>query len=151
MPRQAQKAKHWHGCKKAKNRGGGDIALQGKAFQKWRMIGNHQPCRKNQGQANTNVHSGADRRVAENVEPTITGQMRPNQHGVLGSQDPSNGLSRSYGDGCVTSTATGVPGALSFPARSTAVTGCQLRGPGSSDATQTPGGGDKTGGGGWPA
>src|SRR2546430_6434802 len=31
-------------------------ALQGKAFQKWRMIGNHQPCRKNQGQANTNVH-----------------------------------------------------------------------------------------------
>src|SRR6266576_3232124 len=51
----------------------------------------------------------------------IPRQMRTDQHEVLGSQDASNRLTRIYGDGCATSTTTGVPGSLSFPARSTAV------------------------------
>src|SRR6266699_2729172 len=63
-----------------------------------------------------------NRRDAENVEPTVTRQMRTYQHEVAGPQVASNRLTRIYGDGCVTSTATGVLGTLSFQARSTAVT-----------------------------
>src|SRR5213080_4903429 len=122
MPRQAQKPKNGNGSEEAENRGGGDIALQRKAFQEWGMIGNHEPCAENQSQTNTHVNTRANRRVAEDVEPTITGQMRANRHRVLDSQDASNCATRIYGDGCVTSTTTGAPGALSFPARSTAVT-----------------------------
>ncbi len=122
MPRQAQKPKDGNRTQEAEYRGGGDIALQRKAFQEWGMIGNDQPCGENQSQANTDVNSGANRRVAEDVEPAITGQMWTNQHEALVSQDANIRLTRIYGDGCVTSTSTGAPGALSFPARSTAVT-----------------------------
>src|SRR6266436_1735446 len=122
MAWQAQKPKDGNRGKKTENRGGGDIALQRKAFQEWGMIGNHQPYGENQTQTNTHVNTGANRHVAEHMEPTITGQMRTYQHKVLGSQDSSLRLTRIYGDGCVTSTTTGAPGSLSFPARSTAVT-----------------------------
>jgi len=122
MPRQAQKPQNGNRSEETENRGGGDIAFHRKAFQEWRMIGNHQPRGENQRQTNTHIHAGANRRVAEDMEPTITGQMRTYQHEVLGSQDASNRLTRIYGDGGVTSTTTGAPSALSFPARSTAVT-----------------------------
>jgi hypothetical protein len=56
------------------------------------------------------------------MEPAVSRQMRTNQHEVLGSQDASNRLTRIYDNGCATSTTTGAPGSLSFPARSTAVT-----------------------------
>ena len=122
MSRQAQKAKNGNGSEEAEKRGAGDVALQRKAFEERGMIGNNEPCGENQSQANPHVNTGAYRRVAEDVEPTITGQLRVNRHRVLGSQDASNRLTASYGDGGVTSTTTGASGALSFPARSTAVT-----------------------------
>src|SRR5713226_5761604 len=118
----AQKPKDRNRGKKAKNCRRGDIAFHRKAIQKRRVIGNHQPCGEYQSQTNANIDAGADRRVAENMEPTIAGQMRTYQHNVLGSQDACNRLTRIYGDGCVTSAATGAHGGLSFPARSTAVT-----------------------------
>ena len=121
MPRKAQKPKNGNRSEEAQNHGGGDIALQRKALQEWGMIGNNDPGGENQGQTNTNVNTGANRRVAEDMEPAIPRQMRTDQHEVLGSQDASNRLTRIYGDGCATSTTTGVPGSLSFPARSTAV------------------------------
>jgi hypothetical protein len=122
MPRQAQKPKDGNRREEAENRDGGDIALHREAFQEWSMIGNNHPCGENQSQTNTHVNTGANRRVAKDVEPTITGQMRMYRHEALGSQDASNRSTRIYGDSCVTSTTTGAPGALSFPARSTAVT-----------------------------
>src|SRR6266567_3596504 len=66
--------------------------------------------------------SSANRCVAEDVEPTVTGKMCAHGHRMLGSPDTDNGLTRVYDSGCVISTATGALGALSFPARSTAVT-----------------------------
>jgi hypothetical protein len=122
MPWQAQKAKNGNGSQKAEDRGRRDIALQRETIQERRMIRDHQPRGENQSQANAHINTRANCRVAEDVEPTITGQMRTYQHAVLGSQETSNCLTRFYGDGCVTSTATGAHGGLSFPARSTAVT-----------------------------
>src|SRR5712692_3470742 len=122
MARQAQKPKNGNRSEKAQDRGGSDIALHRKAIQERGVIGNHQPCGEHQSQTNANINAGADCRIAENVEPTITGQMRTYQHKVLGSQDSSLRLTRIYGDGCVTSTTTGAPGSLSFPALSTEVT-----------------------------
>src|SRR5712692_3338866 len=122
VARQAQKPKNGNRSEKAEDRSGGDIALQRKALQERGVIGDHQPCGEHQSQTYANINAGADCRIAENVEPTITGQMRTYQHKVLGSQDTCNRLTRIYGDGCVTSTATGAHGGLSFPARSTAVT-----------------------------
>ena len=85
------------------------------------MIGNNQPCGENQSQTNANVNTRANRRIAEDLEPAITGQMWAYLHKVLGSPGASIGLTRIYGDGCAISTTTGAPGSLSFPARSTAV------------------------------
>jgi hypothetical protein len=121
-PRQAQKPKNGNRSDKAENRSGGDIALHREAFQERGVIGNHQPRGENQSQTDPHVNTGANRRVAEYMEPTIPGQMRTNQHEELVSQDASIRLTRIYDDGCVTSTTTAAPGALSFPARSTAVT-----------------------------
>src|SRR5947199_7383540 len=104
MSRQAQKAKNGNGSEEAEKRGAGDVALQRKAFEERGMIGNNEPCGENQSQANPHVNTGAYRRVAEDVEPTITGQLRVNRHGGLDSQDASNRLTPSYGDGGVTST-----------------------------------------------
>ena len=122
VPRHAQKPKNRNRSEKTENHGGGDIALQREAFQEWGVIGNNQPYGENQSQTNANVNTGANRRVAEDVQPAITGQMWAYLHEVLGSQGASIRLTRIYGDGCVTSTTTAGPGALSFPARSTAVT-----------------------------
>src|SRR5260370_42678371 len=80
MPRPAQEPNDGNGSDKAENRRRGDIALQRKAFQAWRMIGDYQPCGENQSQTDANVNTGARRRVAENGEPTIPGPMRANQH-----------------------------------------------------------------------
>src|SRR5260370_23863343 len=120
-PWQAQKPKNGNRSDKAENRSGGDIALHREAFQERGVIGNHQPRGENQSQADPHVHTGANRRVAEDVEPAITGQMPTNQHEALPSQYPNIRLTRLYHDGCVTSTTTGALHALSFPARSTAV------------------------------
>lgn len=122
MPREAQKSKDWNSRKETENRRCGDIALHGKAIQERGVVGNHQASGKDQCQADADIHARADSSVAEGVKPTISGQMRTYQHALLGSQETSNRLTRGHGDGCVTSTATGVLGALSFPARSTAVT-----------------------------
>src|SRR6266446_8898928 len=122
MPRQTQKPKNRNRCEEAEDHRRGNIPLQGKALQERGMIGDDQPGDENQRQTNTDVNTRADRRVRENVEPTITGQMRTNRHRVLGSQNACNRLTRIHSDGCVTSTTTGAHGALSFPARSTAVT-----------------------------
>src|SRR2546422_553322 len=92
MPGQAQKPKNGNRGEKTQDRGGGDIALHRKAIQERGAIGNHQPCGEHQSQTNANINAGADCRIAENVEPTITGQMRTYQHKVLGSQDTSNSL-----------------------------------------------------------
>src|SRR6266478_6283843 len=73
MPRQTQKPKNRNRCEEAENRHRGDIPLQGKTLQKRRMIGNDQPGDENQRQANTDVNTGADRRVGEDMEPTISG------------------------------------------------------------------------------
>ena len=121
-PWQPQKPKDRNRSDKAENRGGGDIALQRKAFEEWGAIGNNQPRGENQSQTDPHINTGANRRVAEDVEPAITGQMRTNQHKALVSQDASIRLTRIYDDGCVTSTTTAALGALSFPVRSTAVT-----------------------------
>src|SRR5260370_10258565 len=80
MPRPAQEPNDGNGSDKAENRRRGDIALQRKAFQEWRLIGDYQPCGENQRQTDANVNTGARRRVAANVEPTIPGQMRSYQH-----------------------------------------------------------------------
>jgi len=90
MPGQAQKSKNGNRGEKAQDRGGSDIAFHRKAIQKRRVIGNHQPCGEYQSQTNANINAGADCRVAEDMEPTITGQMRTYQHNVLGSQDACN-------------------------------------------------------------
>jgi hypothetical protein len=119
---EAQEPKDGNARQEAQDRGGGNIALHREAIQERRVIGNQQPGGEYQRQAHTDVNTGADGRIAENVEPTITGQMRTYQHERRVSQDASIRSTRIYGDGCVTSTATGAHGGLSFPARSTAVT-----------------------------
>src|SRR5260370_11631049 len=129
MARQAQKPKNGNRSKKAEDRRCGDIALHRKAIQERGVICNHQPCGENQTQTNTHVNASADGSVGEDVEPTITRQMRTYQHEKLASRDASNCLTRSYGDGCVTSTTTGALGGLSFPARPTAVPVYQLQRP----------------------
>src|SRR5260370_35326671 len=102
MPRQAQKPKNRNRGEEAENRGSGDIALQREAFQEWGVIGDNQPCRENQSQTNTNVNTGAYRRVAKDVEPSITRKMWTYLHEVLASQGASIRLTGIYGDGCVT-------------------------------------------------
>src|SRR5882762_1819322 len=92
MPRQSQEPKSRNRRQKAKNRRRGNIALQGKPFEKGRTIGNHQPHAENQRQAYTDVNARSNRRVTEDVEPAVTGQMRTYQHAVLGSQDASDRL-----------------------------------------------------------
>ena len=150
MSWEAQKPEDGNRGEKAENRGGGDKALRRKAFQERRVIRNHQPGGKYQSQADAYVDTGADRRVAEDMEPSIAGQMRTYQHAVLGSQETSNRVTRFYGDGCVMSTATGAQGGLSFPARSTAVTVYQKRWPGSTEVSRTAGVGNKSGVTSWP-
>jgi hypothetical protein len=87
MAWQAQESKNGNRSKKAEYRRRRDIALQRKALQERRVIRNQQPHGEYQSKANAHVNTGADCRVAENVEPTITGQMRTYQHAVLGSQE----------------------------------------------------------------
>src|SRR5258705_5311289 len=87
MSWEAQKPEDGNRGEKAENRGGGDKALRRKAFQERRVIRNHQPGGKYQSQADAYVDTGADRRVAEDMEPSIAGQMRTYQHAVLGSQE----------------------------------------------------------------
>src|SRR2546429_16174 len=82
MPRKAQKPKNGNRSEEAQNHRGGDIALQRKGLQEGGMIGNSDPGGENQGQTNTNVNTGANRRVAEDMEPAIPRQMRTNQHEV---------------------------------------------------------------------
>src|ERR1700676_4619772 len=96
MSRQAQKPKDGNRGEKGENCGGGDKALRGKALQERRVIRNHQPRGKYQSHADAHVNTGADRRVAEDVEPTITGQMRTYQHAVRGSKETSNCSTRIY-------------------------------------------------------
>jgi len=122
VSRRAQEPENGNGSQEAQHRGGGDVALHRKVLQERNMIGDNQPRRENQRQANSDVDTRSNRRVAEEMEPTITGQMRTDQHQVLGSQDARGKRTRIYGNGCVRSTATGEQGALSFPVRSTAVT-----------------------------
>src|SRR5258706_7731665 len=143
MPGQAQKPKNGNRGEKAQDRGGGDIAFHRKAIQKRRVVGNHQPCGEYQSQTNANINTGADCRVAENMEPTIAGQMRTYQHKVLGSQDACNRLTRIYGDGCVTSTTAGAHGGLSVPARASALTVYPQRWAGATEGSPTAGVGDK--------
>lgn len=81
----AQEPQNGNGSQEAQHRGGGDVALHRKVLQERNMIGDNQPRRKNQRQANTDVNTRPNRRVAEEMEPTITGQMRTDQHRVLGS------------------------------------------------------------------
>ena len=75
IARRAEKAQNGNGRKKAEDAFCGEIALPRQALEKRDMIGNHQPDRKNQGEANADVDAGADSRVAEEVKPTIAGQM----------------------------------------------------------------------------
>src|SRR6267154_6438178 len=90
MPRQSQEPKSRNRRQKTKNRRRGNIALQGKPFEKRRTIGNHQPRAENQRQAHTDVNARSNRRVTEDVEPAVTGQVRTYQHAVLRSQDASD-------------------------------------------------------------
>jgi hypothetical protein len=90
ITRSAEKAKNGNRREKTENCAGSEVALPRKALEKRDMIGNHQPGGKNQGKANADVNAGADSRVAEEVKPTITGQMRTNRHQALGSQDANN-------------------------------------------------------------
>jgi hypothetical protein len=69
----AEKAKNGNRSKKAENRGGSDVAFLRETLQKRDMIGDHQPGRKDQSEANADIDACTDSRVAEEVEPTITG------------------------------------------------------------------------------
>src|SRR5712691_476318 len=86
MTRHAQEPKDGQRREESQNRGGGDIALQGKALQERHAIGDDQPSGKNQGQANTDVNTRPNGRVREDVEPTITWQMWTKRHRVPSSQ-----------------------------------------------------------------
>src|SRR5580700_9393806 len=122
MARHKQESKNRDEREKTQNYSCSHIALHRKSFQEREMIRDDQPRRENQRHANTSIYTRSNRRIAEDVEPTVTGQMRSNGHPMLGSQATDNCLTRTCEDGCVTSTARGALGALSFPARSTAVT-----------------------------
>src|SRR5713101_617485 len=125
MPWHAPKSKDGNQCKKAEKCGSGNISLQCKSIQERDTICNDQPGHESPAQTNASVNAGPNRRIAEDVEPTVTGKMCAHGHRMLGSPDTNNALTRVYNGGCVTSTATGALGALSFPARSTAVTAYQ--------------------------
>ena len=122
MAGHVQKSKNGDQREKTKKYRSSDVALQGEAIKDWNAIGKKQPGGEDQSQADTGVDANANRHVVEDVEPTVTGQMCANQHAMLGSQDANDGPTRNYDDGGVTSMVTGALGALSFPARSTAVT-----------------------------
>src|SRR5260370_7721592 len=137
MARHEPKSKDGDQCKKAGKRGGGNIPLQCKSIQERDTIGNDQPDHESHAQTNAGVNAGSNRRIAEDVEPTVTGKMCAHGHRMLSSPDTDNGLTRVYDGGCVTSTPTGALGALSFPARSTAVTIYQSRSPACPAVPQT--------------
>ena len=75
IARRAEEAKNGHCGEKTENRRGSDVALQGKTLQERHMIGDHQPDRKNQSEADADIDTGADSRVAQEMKPTIAGQV----------------------------------------------------------------------------
>lgn len=121
IPGPAKKSKNGDGSKENKNPRGGDIALEGKALEKRDLVGDDQPSAKNQTKADSGVHTRANGGVAKKLEPAGTGQVCSKLHVKLGPQMPVS-ATRIYEGGSVMSTATGLLGALSLPARSTAVT-----------------------------
>lgn len=75
IARRAEETKNGNCGEKTENPGGRDVALQGETLQERHMIGNYQPDRKNQSEADADIDSSADSRVAEEMKPTIAGQM----------------------------------------------------------------------------
>lgn len=121
IPRPAKKPKNRNGGKKDKNPGAGYVALKGKTLKKRNLIRDYEPSRKNQADAYSGIDAGVNGRIVKKSQAARARQICSNEHLKLGSQE-ADLKERIYEDGCGMSTATELLGALSFPARSKAVT-----------------------------
>jgi hypothetical protein len=120
--RKAQETKDGNHREKPQGRRCTDVALQRKALQGWSTVGHENPRYENHGQTDAGIHSGANRRVLENVEPAIAREMSADSNQSEAPKSLPKFITRIYEEGCATSAATGAEGALSLPERSTAVT-----------------------------
>lgn len=85
VPRPAKKSKNGDGCKKNKNPGAGNVALEGEALENWDLIGDKQPGGKNQAEANSGIDAGANGCIGKEIQAARTGQICSNEHSQRGS------------------------------------------------------------------
>lgn len=84
VPRPAKKPKNGNGGKKTKDRGRRNIALEGKTLENWNLIGDDQPGRKNQTEANSGIHAGANGGIGKKIQAARPGQICSNEHSEAG-------------------------------------------------------------------
>jgi len=72
MPGHSQESKNRDQCDEHQKRGPANTS-HGQVFERRHAVGNEEPRREYQRQAHRSVHAESNRRVAKNVEPTITG------------------------------------------------------------------------------
>jgi len=73
MSWQCGKSKNRDQCDEHQQRGGSGIPSHRQTLEGWHAVGHEEPRREYQRQAHRSVHADSNRRVAKNVEPTITG------------------------------------------------------------------------------
>ena len=84
--RKPQKAEDGYGGEESESYGTGEVALEGEPFKAGKAIGGENPGDKNEREADAGVHTGADGRILEEMQPAIAREVSAHGNHREGSQ-----------------------------------------------------------------